>query len=364
MDREATPATGDAAFDVIAIGSALLDVVTEVSPAFLAAHRLQKGGVQAVSEETALRLCAGLDSRGGTAGGSAVNTTAGLASLGARCAFVGKVRDDAFGRVFNADLRSLGVEFPTAPLLNGPPTGRCLVLVTPDAARTRARFPGASLDLGHADVHASIIRRATNVYLEGQLFDGLHSKHALRRAAALAHETGARVALALSDPACVRAHLADFVDLIKRHVDVLFASEAQIEALLGTSDADEIHAQLASFVEVCVITRRERGSLIVTADAIHAVPAMVLNPIQETAAAGDLYAGGFLFGLSRQLDLPTCGALGTLCAAEAIGHFGARPERSLRELAAAHGYDTNLPSMPLHRGFRARTRNRSERVLR
>ena len=270
-------------------------------------------------------------------GGSAANTIAGLASLGGRGAYVGKLRDDELGAIFAHDLKSIGVAFKTPPLTSGPPTARCLILVTPDAQRTMNTFLGACVELGPEDIDPELISAAQVTYLEGYLFDPPRAMEAFRKAAELAHKAGRKVALSLSDPFCVGRHRADFLELVDQHVDVLFANEHEIASLYQTEHFELAAEAVRGHCEIAVLTRSERGSSIVTAKAmLHVAPAPVARVVDSTGA-GDLYAAGFLYGLTHGRDLETCGKLGSLCAGEVIGHFGARPETSLKILAKSAG---------------------------
>ncbi len=323
-------------FDVLGIGNAIVDIVATTSGAFLDEHGLSKGSMQLVDDTTAARLSAAIGRGVESSGGSAANTIAGVASLGARGAFIGKTCDDRLGRVFRQDIGALDVYFETDALTGGPATARCLVFVTQDAQRTMATFLGASSLLGPDDVDAVTVGKAAITYLEGYLFDPPLAKAAFRRAVELAHVSGRRVALTLSDPFCVERHRADFLALLQMGVDIVFANESEIASLLATTDLEEIRARLSSHCAISVITRSERGSAVVTANELIEVAATTIGPVVDTTGAGDLYAAGFLFGLTKGMPLRECGALGSLCAAEAISHLGARPQTSLRALAQAH----------------------------
>jgi len=270
-------------------------------------------------------------------GGSAANTIAGLASLGGKGAYIGKLRDDQLGKIFAHDLASLGVAFKTPPLKSGPPTARCLILVTPDAQRTMNTFLGACVELGPEDVDESLIASAQITYLEGYLFDPPRAMEAFRKAAQLAHKSSRKVALSLSDPFCVGRHRAEFLELVKSHIDVLFANEHEICSLYQTEHFEQAAEHVRGHCDIAVLTRSERGSNIVTKkEMLHVAPSPVARVV-DTTGAGDLYAAGFLFGLTHGRDLGTCGKLGSLCAGEVIGHFGARPETSLKNLAKSAG---------------------------
>jgi sugar/nucleoside kinase (ribokinase family) len=322
---------------VVGIGNAIVDIVATTTSAFLEEHELAKGRMILIDGATATRVYDAMGPAIEYSGGSAANTIAGLASLGGRGAFIGKTRDDQLGEVFRHDLNALGVHFPTPPLRTGPATARSLILVTPDAHRTMATYLGAATQLTPDDVDAVTIRSAAITYLEGYLFDPPLAKAAFRRALELAHAGGNRVALTLSDALCVERHHDDFLALLRSGVDVLLANESEIKRLIGSDETAEIRARLSSDVAITVITRSERGSQIVTASEQHDIDPVPLVPVLDTTGAGDLYASGFLYGLAKGFDLARCGKLGSLCAGEVIGHFGARPQSSLRALAVTHG---------------------------
>jgi sugar/nucleoside kinase (ribokinase family) len=323
--------------DVVGIGNAIVDVLVRADEVFIAKHGLAKGAMRLVDREQAERLYAAMGAGREVSGGSVANSIAGLASLGGRGAYIGKVRDDQLGQVFAHDLRSLGVRFETLPAKHGPSTARCLILVTPDAQRTMATYLGACVDLGPADIDETLVASAQVTYLEGYLFDPPQAMAAFRKAAEVAHKSSRKVALSLSDPFCVERHRAEFRDLVDRHVDVLFANEHEICALYETEHFEQAAKDVRGHCEIAVLTRSERGSNVVTKkEMLHVAPAKVARVV-DTTGAGDLYAAGFLYGLTRGRDLATCGRLGGLCAGEIISHFGARPETSLANLARGSG---------------------------
>jgi sugar/nucleoside kinase (ribokinase family) len=321
--------------DVVGIGNALVDVLTQEADAFLAAQGLIKGAMQLVDEARARELYAAMGPAIEVSGGSAANTVVGVASFGGRAHYVGKVRDDQLGEVFRHDLRAVGVGYSTPPATSGPATGRCLIVVTPDAQRTLTTYLGASSHLGPADVDRDLIARAAILYLEGYLFDPPEAQRAFRVAAETAHGAGRRVALTLSDPFCVDRHRAAFLELVEGHVDILFANEAEICSLYKVTDFDAALRQVRQHCAVAALTRSERGSVVVAGDDVHVVAAAPVRAVVDTTGAGDLYAAGFMVGLSRGLDLPTCGRLGSLAAGEVISHVGARPQTPLVELAGS-----------------------------
>ena len=319
--------------DVVGIGNALVDVLSRESDAFLTAQGLTKGAMQLVDEGRAAELYAAMGPAMEVSGGSAANTIVGVASFGGRAHYVGKVRDDQLGEVFRHDLAAVGVGYATAPATTGPSTGRCLIVVTPDAQRTLTTYLGASVHLGPADVDRALIERAGILYLEGYLFDPPEAQRAFRTAADMAHAAGRKVALTLSDPFCVDRHRAAFRELVERHVDILFANEVEIRSLYEAADFDAALQQARRHCAVAALTRSELGSVVAAGDEIHVIDAHPVAQVVDTTGAGDLYAAGFMVGLSRGLDLATCGRLGSLAAAEVISHVGARPQTPLVELA-------------------------------
>lgn len=319
--------------DVLTVGNALVDVLSPEADEFIDAHGLERGAMTLVDAARAEQLYAAMGPGTEISGGSAANTAAGLASFGARVGFVGRVRDDQLGAVFAHDIRAIGVEFTTAPAPDGAPTGRCLIIVTPDAQRTLNTFLGAASQLGPGDIDADVVGASAITFLEGYLFDQPDAKEAFRHAAHLAHEAGNRVALTLSDPFCVERHRADFRDLVEHQVDVLFANEDEICSLYEVDDFDAAARHVRGHCEIAALTRSEKGSVVVTGAVEHRVEAAEVDEVVDTTGAGDQYAAGFLYGLTHGYDLPTCGRLGALAAAEVISHLGARPEISLADLA-------------------------------
>jgi sugar/nucleoside kinase (ribokinase family) len=324
-----------ASLDVVGIGNALVDILTNEHEDFLAAHGLVKGAMALVDAD---RACALYDSMGpGTeiSGGSAANPMVGIASLGGAAAFVGRVRDDELGTVFAHDIRASGVHFETAPAFEGAPTGRCLIVVTPDAERTLNTYLGAASEIAPEDVGAELIASEQVTYLEGYLFDQTRAKEAFRHAARLAHESERRVALTLSDGFCVERHRDDFRDLVEREIDILFANESEICALYEVHTFDDALQQVMHHCEVAALTRSAKGSVIVSGNDVHVLDAHPVDgAVVDTTGAGDLYAAGFLYGFTHGYELGTCARLGGLAAAEVISHLGARPEQSLAALAA------------------------------
>ncbi|MFQ5699626.1 MAG: adenosine kinase [Myxococcota bacterium] len=323
--------------DVLGIGNAMVDVLSRADDSFVLEHGLTKGTMALIDGAKAQELYAAMGPGVEASGGSAGNTIAGLAALGSRCAYVGRVRDDALGRIFSHDLRSLGVRFETPMASDGPETGRCLILVTPDAQRTMNTYLGACVGLGPDDIDESLVSEAEITYLEGYLFDPPDAKRAFRKAVAAAHAAGRKVALTLSDPLCVQRARAEFEALVDQHVDILFANELEIRALYELERFEEAIDRVRDHCEIAALTRSEKGSIIVSRDGIQRVDASPVETLVDSTGAGDLYAAGFLYGLTTGRDLATCGRLASLVAAEAVSHFGPRPERNLRELVAEAG---------------------------
>ncbi len=329
------PALDVPTLDVVGIGNAIVDVIAKTDEAFLKTHGLTKAAMTLIDAERAESLYGVMGAGIEASGGSAANSMAGLASLGGRAGFIGKVRDDQLGGIFAHDIRAAGVQFQTRAATSGLPTARCLIFVTSDAQRTMQTFLGASTDLGPADVDEAMIASAAVTYLEGYLWDKPQAKEAFLRAAAAAHKAGRKVSLTLSDAFCVDRHRADFKRLVKDHVDVLFANEAEILSLYETTSFDEAVAQVRGDCDVAALTRSEKGAVIVAGDTSHTVAAEPIAKLVDTTGAGDLYAAGFLYGYTRALPLPVCGRIGAIAAAEIIGHYGARPEATLADLVKA-----------------------------
>ena len=321
--------------DVLAVGSAIVDVLVTAGDEELDACGLVKGTMALIDSERADSLYAAMGPAVEVSGGSAANTAAGVASFGGAAAFIGKVRDDQLGRVFAHDIRAVGVEFPTAPASEGPATARCLVLVTPDAQRTMSTYLGAATGLGPDDIDPGVVARARYTYLEGYLWDPPEAIDALRRAVALAHDAGRRVAMSLSDPFCVDRHRKAFLDFVATDVDVLFANEVEITSLFEAASLEEALEALPGHCDVAAVTRGPLGSVVVGADSILEVPAEPVDRVVDTTGAGDLYAAGFLHGLVSGADLAECARLGSLAAAEVISHLGARPQVPLSTLVGA-----------------------------
>ncbi len=325
-------------YDVLGIGNAIVDVLARAEEDFLLRQGMRKGGMALIDADRAEAIYQAMGPAVEVSGGSAANTIVGVASLGARAAFIGKVKDDMLGRAFAHDIRAAGVAFATTLAADGAPTGRCYVLVTPDGERTMNTFLGAAQDLHPADIDADMIAASAVTYLEGYLWDPRNAKDAFLKAATIANDAGRIVALTLSDAFCVDRWRDEFLHLMRsRTVDLIFANETELHSLYQTADFDAAAAALCADVEAAVVTRSEKGCLVIGPDGTEAVPAFPVERVVDTTGAGDLFAAGFLCGLARGADDRTCGRLGALAAAEVIQHLGARPEASLKDLARENG---------------------------
>jgi len=325
-------------YDVVGIGNAIVDILANVEDDFLQEHNLRKGMMRLDDELEVKRLHTCIDVVKEVSGGSAANTIVGLASLGNSVAFMGKVRDDPLGKSFEKGLKALGVDYCTKKAVSGQPTACCVVLTTLDAQRTMNTCLGISGSLGPEDIDETIISQSEIIYLEGYLWDSDEAKKAFKKAVRIARETGGRVALSLSDSFCVKRHRVEFLDLVKNHIDILFANEEEIKSLFETSTLEKAISRCKEMKNICAITRSEKGSVVVFKDRIYMISPQRNINIVDTTGAGDLYAAGFLHGLIRGMDLESCGKIGSIVAAEVISHFGARPESSLIELLNGSGF--------------------------
>ncbi len=319
-------------FHVTAVGNAIVDVLAKADDSLLTEHGLKKGAMSLIDAVDAERLYGLMGPGREASGGSAANTVAGVAALGGRAAYIGKVADDQLGDVFTHDIRAIGVTYDTPPLQEGLSTARSLIFVTPDAQRTMQTFLGAGAELDPGDVDAELIAAAKITYMEGYLWDPPGAKQAFLKAAGIAHSAGRKVSISLSDPFCVERHRSEFVDLVEHHVDILFANEHEIMSLYETRTFDEALQRVRGKCDIAALTRSEKGAVIVAGDELHVIDAEPVDEVIDTTGAGDLYAAGFLFGLARGMEVAMCGRIGGIAASEVISHFGARPERSLAEL--------------------------------
>ena len=325
--------TAPALVDVVALGHPLVDVLAHETEDVVARARVERGAMTMVDAARSDEIYAQLGPAQETSGGSAANTAVGVAAFGGHAAFIGRIADDAFGKVFAHDLRGAGVEFDVPPATDGSATGRCLVIVGSDAERTMCTYLGAGAEIDPRDVDADRISNSMVTYLEGYLWDGEAAKDAIRRAASLARAAGRKVALTLSDPFCVERNRSEFLELIRSDVDLLFANEQEISMLYGADDFDEAAERVAAHCDIAALTRGADGSVVVAGGRRYDIPADPVAAVIDTTGAGDLYAAGVLYGFTHGHDPATCGRLGSLAAAEVISHLGARPEASLVDRA-------------------------------
>ncbi|HLJ00784.1 MAG TPA: adenosine kinase [Bradyrhizobium sp.] len=327
-----------AKYDVLGIGNAIFDVLVQTDEGFLKRHGMTKGGMALIDGDRAAAIYRDMGPATEMSGGSAANTIVGVASLGARAAYIGKVRDDQIGRLYTHDIRAAGVAFETKPAAGGPATGCSYILVTADGERTMNTYLGAAQDLTPADIDADQIAASALIYLEGYLWDPTSAKEAFVKASTIAHQAGRQVALTLSDSFCVDRYRDEFLQLMREGtVDLVFANEAELHSLYQTSDFETALKQLRSDIGLAAVTRSEKGCVVASKQGVLAVPAFPIDKIVDTTGAGDLFAAGFLFGLSRGVEYENAGRLGALAAAEVIQHIGARPQTALKELAQQNG---------------------------
>ena len=319
-------------FDVVGIGNALVDIISPVEDAFIEQHGLVKGSMTLVDTDRALHLHRNLGTSVEMSGGSAANTVCGVASLGGRAAYIGKVSDDDLGGAFGHDLLAVGVRFAPGGPADGVPTGRCIIAVTDDAERTMNTYLGASSLLTPADIDTEVVAASRVLYMEGYLYDRPEAKEAFRHAARVSHDAGRLVSLTLSDSFCVDRHREDFRDLVTDEVDLLFGNSDELVALYETSTLDEAVEAVRADCRLAAITLGARGSIVVTPDDVVEVPAIGVPHVVDTTGAGDLYAAGFLFAHTRGDGLADCARIGAIAAAEVIGHVGPRPLVELRTL--------------------------------
>lgn len=327
----------DTTYDVVGIGNAIVDIIGRCTDAFLAEHGASKGHMRLVDADTVVKLYQAMGPGIEISGGSGANTMVGVASFGGKSAFIGKVADDELGRIFAHDIRAAGVTYQTQPSTGGQPTARSLILVTPDGERTMNTFLGVSPELNHGEVDPAVVAAAKVVYLEGYLFDRSEAKAAFRQAARIAKSAGRKVSLTLSDAFCVERHRAEFLDLIRADVDILFANESEILSLYRVATFDEAARLARADCELAVLTRSAKGSVVFSGETAVTITPEPVARVIDTTGAGDLYAAGFLYGYTAGKSLEACGRLGSIAAAEIISHVGARPETPLAKLAAQKG---------------------------
>jgi sugar/nucleoside kinase (ribokinase family) len=321
-------------YDVAGLGNAIMDVIAAVDDQFLLDHGIAKGAMTLIDEFRAQELHKALHNSVQAAGGSAANTMAGIASLGGSAVFLGKVRDDVLGARFRESLKSLGVAYTTAPAANGSSTASSMIAVTPDGQRSMNTYLGACREMMPADVDTGEIAAAKILYIEGYLWDTDDAKDASRKAIRAAKDAGAQIALSLSDSFCVGRFRDEFLALMQQGLDIVFANEDEAKSLFETEDFAIVTEKMTAWGGLAAITRSAQGCVVIKGTEIHAVPAAAVAKVIDTTGAGDLFAAGFLFGLAQGKGLADCGRLGALAAAEVISHYGARPEVSLKDLAA------------------------------
>ncbi len=328
----------NARYDVLGIGNAIVDLIATTDETFLLQESIQKGGMTLIDEARAEHLYRAMGPAIVTSGGSAGNTMAGIASLGGKGVYIGKVRDDELGRLFRHDITSIGVDFTTDPAASGPSTARSMIFVTADGERSMNTYLGACQNLTAQDVDAALVESATVTYLEGYLWDPPAAKEAFRKASEIAHKAGRQVALTLSDSFCVDRYRAEFLDLMKSGVvDIIFANESELTSLYTTADFESAVAAVRNDVGLAIVTRSALGAMAVSRDETVSVQAFPVEKLVDTTGAGDLFASGFLFGYTNGKDKRTALRLGALAAAEVIAHVGPRPQQSLKQLATDNG---------------------------
>jgi sugar/nucleoside kinase (ribokinase family) len=335
-----------AALDVTGIGNPIVDIISSADDATIVRLQMSKATMALINQERSEQIRELMGPCVQLSGGSAGNTIAGLASLGAKVGYIGKIRADELGDAFRHDLMSMGVRYSTPPAVDGPPTAHCLIFVTPDAQRTMNTYLGACVNLTVHDLDREMIEASRILYLEGYLFDPPNAQNAFRSAADTAHAAGRRVALTLSDSFCVNRHRRAFLDLIENRIDILFANEAELKVLFETEVWDDAVAFIAPKVRFAAITRGSLGSIIITGGRIISISAARATSVVDTTGAGDLYASGVLFGLATGRSPEECGWLGSIAAAEVISHFGGRPEIPLKDYLASRSIE--MPTTVRH----------------
>lgn len=331
-------------YDVVGLGNAIVDIIASVDDRFLLTHGIAKGAMTLVDEFRARELLKALadnqqvlSSMHEVAGGSVANTLAGLASFGGSGLFVGKVFDDRLGRIFAQSMSGLGTSFATARAQDGSPTAICLIAVTPDGQRSMSTYLGACRELAPEDVDEQQIAQGRILYIEGYLWDEERAKNASRKAIAAIKGAGGKVALSLSDPFCVGRFRQEFLQLLDKDVNILFANEEEAKSLFEEDTFEGVVACAKKWGGIAALTRSEKGCVIVEEGRVHTIPAVAVHSVMDTTGAGDQFAAGFLYGLTRSKGLAECGRLGALAASEVISHYGARPVRSLKGLAVQAG---------------------------
>nr|WP_320676433.1 adenosine kinase [Prochlorococcus sp. MIT 1300] len=324
--------SGNSSLDVVGIGNAIVDIIVQTDDKFLTKNGLTKGSMVLMSEEQAQEVYDSCGSGIETSGGSAANTLAGIAQLGGKAGFIGRVKSDQLGTIFAHDIRSVGAQFDTPPIQQGPSTARCVILVTPDAQRTMCTYLGASVQLEPNDLDLTMVKDAKILYLEGYLWDSPAAKKAFVSAAKACLASKGKVSLSLSDSFCVNRHRKSFQELVDGYIDILFANESEITALYETSNVEDAIKKIQGRCEIAALTFGKKGSAIVTPTDIHPVPAINLGEVVDTTGAGDLYASGFLYGLTQNETLLNCAKIASICAGQIVTQFGPRSRTSLSDL--------------------------------
>lgn len=325
-------------YDVLCIGNAIVDIIARCDEAFLTDNGIIKGAMNLIDAERAELLYSRMGPAIEASGGSAGNTAAGVASFGARAAYFGKVSNDHLGTIYTHDIRAQGVAFDTRPLTGEPPTARSMIFVTPDGERSMNTYLGACVELDSSDIEEEIVATSKLTYFEGYLWDPPRAKEAIRMAAEIAHKHGRRYSMTLSDPFCIDRYREEFLDLMRsRTVDIVFANESEVKSLYQTADFNSALEAFRADCEIGIVTRSELGSVVVTADETHAVEAHPIEKLLDTTGAGDLYAAGFLYGLTNDRNLTDCAKLGSLAAAIVIQQVGPRPSGSLKTAMQQEG---------------------------
>ena len=319
-------------FDLLGIGNSVVDVLYKVDEDFIKKNKLEKGIMTLIDENKAEEFYSTLKNGVEVAGGSVANSTVGFASLSGNPAFIGKINNDSLGESFSKSLTDAGVFFKTNPIINGLGTARCFIFVTPDAQRTMYTYIGACSLLSPKDINEELVKNSNIVYLEGYCWEEQLAKESLIKAAEIAHKVGNKVSLTLSDPFCVKRHRSEFKDLINKHIDILFANEDEVKELCETEEFEESGKEISNMTEIAAITRGAKGAKIYNRKEIVDIESVVFHTVKDTTGAGDLFAAGFLYGLSKKFSILKSGKIASITAGEIINHFGARPEKSLKDL--------------------------------
>tara|TARA_Y100000590_G_scaffold398030_1_gene480100 strand:+ start:12390 stop:13376 length:987 start_codon:yes stop_codon:yes gene_type:complete len=319
-------------FDLLGIGNSVVDILYEVSDEFITKNKLDKGVMTLIDENKAEEFYSLFQKGIEIAGGSVANTTVGFASLSGKPAFIGKIRNDNLGESFSKSLLDIGVFYKTKPTSQGPGTARCFIFVTPDAQRTMNTYIGACSLLNPKDIDEKLVQNSNITYLEGYCWEEQLAKESLIKAAEIAHKSGNKVSLTLSDPFCVERHRNEFKDLIKKHIDILFANEIEIKKLYETDNFNESAKEISSITEIAALTRGENGAKIYNDKKVTDIKPKIFNKVVDTTGAGDLFAAGFLYGLSKKFSILESGNIASISAGEIISHFGAKPETNLKDL--------------------------------